>query len=123
MLSATQIADMRTTAALALPDTATISRMTRASDSAGGWTETWATAASGVACRIMPRYQVSSTEGPAAGTQEAVAQWTLTMPVGTDLRAGDRVVIATRTFEVYGLLSVGQAWRMGVRADVREVVA
>lgn len=123
MLSSTQIADMRTTAALALPDTATISRVARASDGAGGWTETWSTAASGVACRIMPRYQVSSTEGPAVGTQEAVAQWALTMPVGTDLRAGDRVVVASRTFEVYALLSAGVEWRFSVRADVREVVA
>ena len=123
MLSATQIADMRTTAALALPDTATISRVTRASDSAGGWTETWVTAASGVACRIMPRYQISGNEGPAAGSQQAVAQWALTMPVGTDLRAGDRVVVASRTFEVYALLSAGAEWRFSVRADVREVVA
>ncbi len=121
MLSATQITSMRATEALALPDTATISRVARASDGAGGWTETWSTVASGVACRLMSTQGLA--EGPAAGTQQAAADWALTLPLGTDLRAADRVVVASRTFEVYNLLSAGVEWRMAIRAIVREVVA
>lgn len=122
LLSPAQITAMRTTADLALPDTVVISRRTVSSDGAGGWNESWATAAT-VAGRLMPRYQISSMEGQGPGQIQAVAQWTLTLPAGTDLRAGDRVAVAGRTFEVYALLSAGVAWRISVRADVREVVA
>lgn len=122
LLSSAQITSMRTTADLALPDTVVISRRTTASDGAGGWTETWATSAT-VAGRLMPKYQISGTEGQAAGQVQAEATWALTLPAGTDLRAGDRVVVAGRTFEVQALLSAGVAWRISVRADVREVVA
>lgn len=121
MLSATQIADMRTTAALALPDTATISRVARASDGAGGWTETWSTVASGVACRLM--FTQNLGEGPAAGTQQAASGWALTLPLGTDIRAADRVVVASRTFEVNSLLTASVEWLISIRASVREVVA
>ena len=121
MLGATQISGMRATAALALPDTATISRVARASDSAGGWTETWSTVASGVACRLMSTQKLG--EGPAGGTQQAAAEWVLTLPLGTDLRAADRIVVASRTFEVTTLLSAGVEWLISIRASVREVVA
>jgi head-tail adaptor len=121
MLGATQISGMRATAALALPDTATISRVARASDSAGGWTETWSTVASGVACRLMSTQNLG--EGRAVGTQQATSEWMLTLPLGTDIRAADRVVVASRTFEVNSLLSAGVEWLISIRASVREVVA
>ena len=122
LLSSAQITSMRTTADLALPDTVVISRRTTASDGAGGWSETWATSAT-VAGRLMPKYQISGTEGQAAGQIQAAAQWACTLPAGTDLRAGDRVTVAGRTYEVQAVLSAGVAWRISVRADVREVVA
>jgi len=122
LLSSAQITAMRTTADLALPDTVVISRRTVASDGAGGWSETWATAAT-VAGRLMPKYQISGSEGQQAGQIQAVAQWVATLPAGTDLRAGDRVTVAGRTFEVQAVLSAGVAWRISVRADLREVVA
>ena len=122
LLSSAQITAMRATADLALPDTVVISRRTVASDGAGGWSETWATAAT-VAGRLQPKYQISGSENVAAGQIQAVAQWVATLPAGTDLRAGDRVTVAGRTFEVQAVLSAGVAWRSSVRADLREVVA
>ena len=89
MLTAAEKTALRTDAAVALLDTATIRRKTGT---------TWADVATGVACRLRlvgrgrddRRSEVAADVG---------ANALLTVPAGTDLRRLDRVTVSGRVFE------------------------
>lgn len=100
MLTATEQAAMQAVQRLTLTEACTVSRRTLASDSAGGYSNTWATAATTV-CRIAP---VSANEAALAGQQRIVASWKVTLPASTDVRGEDRVVVGARSFEVIAIL-------------------
>jgi head-tail adaptor len=118
LLSATDLAAMKATQALALPSTCTIQRVTRVADTLGGYTETWATLASGVACRLSA--VGASTEVVVAERWAGRAMYQLTLPAGQDVTADDRVVISSVTYEVAGLNSAG-AWETARRVIVARV--
>lgn len=86
-------------AALTLPETATVQRVTRTPNDSGGWTETTATVAT-VAARVAPAG--GSGARNAEGRIEVTDQWWLTFPSGTDVDSGDRVTINGRVFNVDG---------------------
>lgn len=119
MIDARTLAEMKTRQQAAMPDSCVVKRLTRASDGAGGSTESWATAAT-VACRYAP---ARGAEQQAAGKLAAVGVWTVTVPQGTDVRATDRLVIGTRTFEVVTTAagSVDGAWETALRVLATEV--
>lgn len=96
MLTAAEQAAMQATQALTLTEACTISRRTLASDGAGGYTDTWATAATTV-CRVAP---ITANEAVLAGQQRIVANWKITLPASTDVRGADRIVVGARSFEV-----------------------
>lgn len=98
MLTPGDIAAMRATAGLALPDTATLERLTSTSDGGGGFTETWAQQGDALPCRVAP---LGGGEGGNAGgrvSDETTA--VVTLPAGTDVTESDRLVIAGRRYEV-----------------------
>lgn len=100
MLIATELTNMQAAQALALPATATIRRLTRASDLGGGYTTTWADAATGVSCRAAMRSQPLTLLN---ANQEAVlADWVVTLPVGTVVLAEDEIVTGGHTLVVIG---------------------
>lgn len=118
MLSASDLAAMQATQALALPSTCTISRRSLASDGMGGYTETWATLTASVACRLSAHS--APTEAIMAERYGGRQTWMLTLPAGTDVTHEDRVVIGSVTYEVVGLSS-GGAWETARRVIVGRV--
>jgi head-tail adaptor len=102
LLSAQDFIDLRATAAETLTETALVKRPTLVSDSAGGYTETAAPTAVTVACRVAPSR--SPAELALAERVSAVQGWMVTVPYATDVRATDRLIVGTRTFEVIGIL-------------------
>lgn len=96
MLTTAELTSMQTTQALTFTETCTISRRTLSSDSAGGYTDSWSTVAT-TSCRLSP---MSANEIIVAGQQKIVAGWKATLPVSTDVRGEDRIVVGSRSFEV-----------------------
>jgi len=90
---------LRTLSDQFLPDSCAIQRVTRTTTENGSSSD-WTMVAT-VACRVSPfgRSGGRETLGPAGGIQ-AVNQWTVWLPVGTDVRVTDRIAYGARTFEV-----------------------
>lgn len=106
-LTAAEIASMKTTANLALPDTAVISRASLVSDSAGGFTATWATVDT-VSCRVDPPGNIRLDEWSEKIMDRSV--WILSTEAGTDLQDGDQVVTGGVTYLVVGILT--RSWEI-----------
>lgn len=98
MLSTADLLALRAAQEAALPETVTISRLTLADNGAGGYTESWNTAAT-VAGRIGP-YNRQAGESVVAERLAGREGYTVTLPALTDVREADRLVIGARTFEV-----------------------
>lgn len=96
VLSTGELALLRDDLSATLPETCGIVRVTRASDGAGGWSETTATVAS-VACRLAP---LSAREAQIAASLDAAVEHVVTLPAATDVRHSDRITLGARTFEV-----------------------
>lgn len=121
MLSASELASMRSTLNSSLPDGGTVYRYTGAADGQGGETQTFA-AVGTAACRISPaRDLASSATEPVAGDKlTSVTEWIVTFPQGTDVLAADQVRSGGRTFEVVGALA--RSWELGRRVRAVEVL-
>ena len=101
------------------PDTCTIQRATE-SVTSGGVTQTWATLASGVSCRLS-RIGQGATEGLGAnGATTAVGQRRIKLPAGQDVTVKDRIVAGGVTYEVVDVQSVSN--EVETTAICREVV-
>lgn len=118
ILSAAELACMRSAFNSLLPDTCTVSRYTVVSDNAGGQTQTWATVAT-VACRLSTR-NARPTEGDVADRMQNANEWMITVPSGTDVRTEDRIAIGSRTFEVAKPLAHSE--QTALRVIVTEIV-
>jgi hypothetical protein len=100
VLTSAELTDIQTAQVAALPATATIRRLTRASDGGGGFTTSWSNVATGVACRTAMRSQPLTL---LSANQEAVlADWVVTLPVGTAAQAEDEILTGGRTLVVIG---------------------
>lgn len=116
MPSVGQVERMRATAAGALPDTATVRRLTRVPSGGGGYTDSWVDVAT-VACRIAP---VGGGEGATVG--DAVSDRTthvVTLPALTDVAEADRLVVDGQTLEVT-LAKKRGTWELSRRCEVVE---
>ena len=83
----------------ALPDSCSLRRGTE-TYTGDGTTTVWADLATGVPCRVSPLASGASESLGADQSLQAVAQWTIWIPAGTDVTVKDRVVYGARTFEV-----------------------
>lgn len=101
MLTASELAAMRSTLTESLPDTAQVQRKTRVSDGMGGFTETWEVVAT-VACRVSPS-GLSSQERAVAERLGSSRVWTITLPAQTGVQTPDRITVGSRSFEVAGI--------------------
>jgi hypothetical protein len=101
LLTPAAIDAMRATAARALPDTATLQRRV-----AGAWTDL-----ATIACRLAP-----SSAAPVGEQEPAAAAFVITTTVDTDLRSGDRLVLAGAAYGVTLVRRRG-AWGITLRAD------
>ena len=100
MLTSDELTAARAVQQQTMTETVVVSRRALTSDSLGGYTEGWTTAATTVG-RIAP---VSASEALLAGQQRIVANWKITLPANTDVRDEDRLTIGARVFEVVGIL-------------------
>lgn len=117
MLTAGDIAAMRGTAESALPDTATLERLTSTSDGGGGFTEAWATQGAAIPCRIAP---LGGGEGGNAGGRVSdETSHVVSLPAETDVTESDRLVIAGRTYEVTVVRERGE-WEISRRVEAKE---
>jgi head-tail adaptor len=78
----------------------TIMRSTLSSDGAGG--QTASTALSSATCRVAPSNN-QPQDRMLAGAQQNEVLWRITLPVGTDVAASDRIGVGARWFEVKGV--------------------
>ena len=107
---------MRSVQQRAMPGTVVIERRTLSADALGGFTETWA-ASGTVLGRIYPQDVRSMVEPIAAAQVSQEARWFATLPVGTDVMASDRLLYATRTWEVVRVNN-DEMWQTAVRCEV-----
>lgn len=119
MLTEAQLNSMRATLARSFPTPISVVRQTPVADGAGGFKAGAAgtTATYGrLASYIYGGMEVSGP-GNRVDSNEA---WTLTVPVGTDIRAKDRVVWAGGTLEVT-TLDHSRTWNLDVRVMCKKV--
>lgn len=99
-LSTNELAQMRRDQDRTLLDeTCTILTATSAANAIGERVLTWGTAGTAVPCRLMPSPMIPFARN-VAGQVSTLASWFLTLPHGTVVNAGDRVVIDSVTYEV-----------------------
>jgi len=117
LFTAAEVAQARTDATLAMPDSCAIQRVTRTKDGAGGSTTATAIMAT-VPCRLRPAG--GGDERTIADALQWVVAYTVSLPWGTDLRPADTLLIAGRTFQIGGVLR-GGAYSKDYRAVCKEV--
>ena len=106
MLTDAELAVLRATQEKAMPETVAILRLTRTSDGAGGWTETWQTVAT-VRGRIAP-YVGGPGEEVRGGALKAYGEYVVTLPQNTDVLQTDRVQISGVQYDVRAKLERSQ---------------
>lgn len=116
MLTDAELAAMRETAEEALPDSAIVYRKTRASDSGGGGSVSWA-AQGTYDAHFAPG---SGDEGTVAERLVGQLDGFVTLPSDADALEADRVAVAGTTYEVLAVLAL-EAWRLVTRLAVRRV--
>ena len=120
MLSAAEVAAMRSVQAQALPDTCTISRKSSSSDGRGGQTVSYTPYATGVPCRLGRAGSGSGSETIDAEKVQQKTPWVVTFEYDQDVRNTDCIVVGTRTFEVVNG-EPHEAWTTALRVQVEEV--
>lgn len=121
MLPARDLAAMRREMQRMLPDTATIQRRTIASDGGGGQTETRATLAASVPCRIAPTGGGESGSAMSDDGDRVRDESThvVTFANGQDITETDRILIDGSTYEVLLVRQRG-TWELTRRCEVVE---
>jgi hypothetical protein len=98
MLSAAELAQLRSDIADLLPDTCRIERMTIVNT--GGYAEeTWGTAVVSAPCRFDPDSRRSDVE-TVADRDAGISRYIVSMLYNADLRDGDRLVYNGGTYEL-----------------------
>lgn len=105
-LSATELAQMRDDLDDLLSDSCNILSLTRTSDGAGGWSETWGTATASVACRVDHK---TAKEQLASGELRTYQTTMMTLAYDKTITTANRVEIASNTYAVTGV-NYSQSW-------------
>lgn len=92
-----------------MPGTAVIERASYAADGMGGQRETWA-AVGTVDCRLMIQASRQGQEFVTGEQETSLTRWWATMPIGTDVLAQDRLLVASRNFEVVAVNNDEDYW-------------
>lgn len=116
LLSASELAQMRTDLETLLPDTCIISNVTYASDGAGEWIPTWA-AAGTVACRLDP---IRGNEQIAGGAIESFNGYILTLPYNAVIVPTSRVTVNGTDYNVTSV-TIGDSWKLDTRCQIERI--
>lgn len=95
-----QIAYMRAAQGELMPDQATIEVLNVAPDGYGGQSSTWVAVPGTVPCRVMPASGTDTTGRQVAERLYGDASTIITLPAETQIKLGDRVVVAGQRYEV-----------------------
>lgn len=82
-----------------LPDVCAIRRYVE-TKTGDGTVQAWSDVATGVACRVSPLASGANEGLGGDQSMQAVSQWTIWLPAGTDVTVKDRIAVGSRTFEV-----------------------
>lgn len=116
LLSAAEMAVIRETAELAMPDTCTIQTRTE-TNTKGSVVVSYASTYTGVKCRVMPVNR--STDESVIGLKITdQAEYVLTVPWDQAIAAQDRIVFGTDTYEVIQVHDQ-HSYRTARRASLR----
>lgn len=119
LLSTAELASMRMEADRYLSGTCTISRPTAGHTPSGAPSLTYATLATGVACRLGQPVS-SEPEGEVSEALGAVVSWPLHLKYDQDISMKDRVVFGGNTYEVMQVLD-SSSWLVTKRVIVVRV--
>lgn len=121
MLSAAQLASMKVTQIAALPGTCTISGKTEATDSMGGRIETWASVATGVACRLSPMAAMgANVEATVMERFQGRSLWQLTIASTQAITNLQRVTVGSTVYEVVQVRD-GAQWETARRVILARI--
>ena len=113
MLTAAELAVMRTVEQSAMSSTAVIKRVTNTPDGTGSFTESFA-AIGTVVCDV---WAVSQRVEVIGGAQIlSRGDWYITVPYGTDVKATDIIDVGSKSFEVTFVPS-GATWQTAMRVE------
>lgn len=119
MIDAAELAWMQGLQGAALPGTAIIQRATLTPDGMGGYSQTWSPIGT-VAARVYTQNSRAVAEGEQGAQIVSETRWFVTMPVGTQVTAADRITAGGRVFEVTEVNN-GQDWQTAVRCSVQKL--
>jgi len=114
MLTAAELASMRSEAATALPGTAVISTQAWVSDGGGGGTTT-PTPAGTVDCRLTP---MAADEQEQGDRISAAAQYLITLPSDATITVDDRITIDSIDFNVEAIRD--RSWNLTTRVEANK---
>lgn len=113
-LTADELVQMRADLETLLPDTCNLLTVTQAADGQGGYTDTWGTATTNLACRLDNSGRTSgNTRSVSGDSLRPFSSWILTVPQDTTLTTAYRVEHGGNTYSVTSV-SAGGSW-LGVK--------
>lgn len=98
MINAAEFATLGAQVAQTFTASAIVLRLTQVADSSGGFTDTYATAAT-YPCSFG-RWDATPVERESQPRVLAISNWRFVFAVDVDIRTTDRLLVGTRTFEV-----------------------
>jgi hypothetical protein len=120
MLSAGELASMRTDATAWLPQTCRVWRLSVVSDNRGGQTQTYALHEDALPCRLAPGSSRTEAEVVIEGRSVTDKQWLVTVPHDAEVLSTDRVEVSGLMLEITSL-DRGRADLVSLRLVCREV--
>jgi hypothetical protein len=117
MLSADELARIRSDLAGLLPDTCNLLAGTAAPDGFGGQTITWGTASASVACRKDYERGAKILSGEA---QQIFTGWMFSLPYNTTVTETTRIEHGGKTYTIKGQDS-GKSWNAVLRVAAEEI--
>jgi head-tail adaptor len=117
MISAPDLAAMQATANASMDTSIHVQAVTRTSDGAGGFTETWATVATVNGNLAQPTGQMMQNYDFLIGP---LATWLVRVPVGTVISRDNQLVIGSLTLRVQVVLQP-QSYQTSMRLLASEV--
>lgn len=104
MLSAAELAELRSTMLDLLPSTCDIQYSTATTNDYGNTTHTWLNAATAVMCRVDP-FNRQDSSGVFADREANTLYFQITLPYNANIQNGDRIIYSGGTVEVLQLYS------------------
>jgi hypothetical protein len=118
MIPTAELDILRADSLPAMPDTATILRLT-ATSTAGGHSQSYGSIGT-TPCRLSASVLSGGNEQSVAEQLAGIMAYTLVVPAGTDIKPSDRIQVSGRTFEVQAGKTVA-SWNLSDSWTMTEI--